>query len=258
MVSRSILEEYYQIPLQTTGFFSYQHSDYYLSKQKNLSFYQLYINMTHFTPYYIQNNIFNQPISKGYVLYKYVNCNLDVEKIIDFSLKPFDQKTVKYIKKNWIEILDKSQENKKNHLIYHYSFALGQLAVELLNYYFQKEQIIALGIEHMIAYPNTQYICNPDNIFITTRINDLSYLYLHDFITLEQLMSIIENKQLIQNDVIMFLCQSIFPHHFLQSVIQNQVDIDGEYQLLKNRIYHLRQLLPSLKKYIKIPDIYWL
>ncbi len=258
MVSRSILAKYYQIDLQTTGFFHYQHNDYYFSKQRDLSLYQLYINMTHFTPYYIQNNIFNQPVSQGYVLYKYLNCNLDVEKIIDNSLKIIDQRSVKLIKKGWIELMDESQKYKKNHLIYHYNFALGELAIELFNYYFPKDQKIFLGIEHQRAYPNIQYICNPDNLFVTTRIYDLSYLFLQDFLTLEQLTMIIDNKRLTQIDIMIFLCQSIFPVYFFQQVIQNQVDGRQEYQFLTNHKSHLQQLIMLFKHYIPIPDIYWL
>lgn len=258
MVSKSILDEFYHIPLQTIGFFHYHNSDYYFSKQRDLTLYQHYIHITHFPPYYIQNNIFDQPVSQHYILYKYMNNAINIEDLIKYSLQIVQYKTVHDVKKYWIEIINNCQQEKKNQFVYHFNFALAELAIELLNYYYKNDKKIPFGIEHKIAYPNIQYICNPDNLILNIRINDLQYLFSHDFITSMQLMDIIRNYQLTADDIILFLCMTIFPQEFFYHLLNHQIDIQEENKKLKNNLSHLQQIINIFNQYIKIPDIYWI
>ena len=92
-------------------------------------------------------------------------------------------------------------EYQQNKMIFHYNFALGQLAIELLNHLFEKDKEILMGIEHGYAFPDVKNICNPDNIIMAPRIQDLSCLYMLDFITDAQLTDIIIQYHLDFNDL---------------------------------------------------------
>lgn len=258
MVSKSILEEYYNIPLNNIGFFQYNHEDYYLSCHLNLTMYHQYINLTGFPSYQIVNNIFNQSVSNEYILFRYQNNNINIDEFVYFSLQTIEIKPVSSIKKSWIKLMNDSHNNFKNEVIYHYNFALGQLAIELLNYYFPKDENINLGFEHIIAYPDVKNICNPDNVVIATRISDLEYLFCHDFLTDMQMIQIIDQYHLDVKDLIMLLCKNIYPHIFLTNVINNNVDFNEEYRRLKNNLNHIKKIIDILSHYINIPIIYWI
>lgn len=258
MVSKSILNEYYNIPLNQIGFFQYNNENYYLSKNNDISKYVQYINLTHFPAYSLLNNIFNQPISDNHCLYKYQNNNIDINDLIYYSLQIIETKNVVDIKKSWIKLMNDSQSNFKNELVYHYNFALGQLAIELLNFYFSKDIQIKLGFEHIVSYPDVKNICNPDNLVIATRINDLEYLFCHDFITDEQMIRIIEKYYLDERDLIILLCKNIYPNIFFTNVLNNQINLNEEYKRLKNNLSHIKRLINILNHYIKIPIIYWI
>lgn len=258
MVSKSILNEYYNIPLNQIGFFQYNSEDYYLSNHLDLSLYMQYINKTHFPSYQILNNIFNHSVSNDHILYKYQNNNINIKDLIFYSLQIIETKSVYHIKKSWIRLMNDSQKNFKNELIYHYNFALGQLAIELLNFYFTNDVEIKLGFEHIIAYPDVKNICNPDNIVIATRINDLEYLYCNDFITDEQLIKMIYEYHLDEKDLIVLLCKNIYPNIFLTNVLNNNVNLNEEYKRLKNNLNHINQLINVLSNFMDIPDIYWI
>jgi len=258
VVSKSILNEYYNIPLNQIGFFQYNNEDYYLSNNTNLSIYFQYINLTHFSSYHIIHNIFNQATSNEHILYKYQNNNINIKNLIYYSLQIIETKSMTHIKKSWIKLMNDSQNNFKNEVIYHYNFALGQLAIELLNFYFPKDIDIKLGFEHIVSYPDVKNICNPDNIVIATRINDLEYLFCNDFLTEKQMIQIINEYHLDKSDLIMLLCKSIYPNIFLMNILNNDINLNEEYKRLKNNLIHINQLIDILKHFIYIPMIYWL
>lgn len=258
MVSKSILSEYYNIPLNQIGFFQYNNEDFYFSNNKELSIYVQYINLTHFPSYHIVNNIFNHSVSEEYILYKYQNNNINIKELIYYSLQIVETRSTSYIKKSWIKLMNDSQKSFRNDLVYHYNFALGQLAIELLNFYFSKDINIKLGFEHIISYPDVKNICNPDNIVIATRINDLEYLFCNDFITNEQLIQIINDYHLDERDLILLLCKNIYPNIFLTNVLNGNINLNEEYKRLKNNLSHIDELIQILSQYINIPIIYWI
>lgn len=258
MVSKSLLMEYYDIPLDKFGFFHYQGQDYYFSKNKDLRLYWQYIQMTQFVSYRIVKNVFHQDISQECILYRYQNNNIDIDRMIFHSLYPVQKKPVSIIKKSWIKLMNDIQDMSKNDMVYYYNFALGQLAIELLNYYLSEDTKIQLGIEHILPYPDIKNICNPDNIVLATRINDLGYLYSHDFITDVQLKEIIENYQLEKNDLIMLLCRNVYPNTFFINVFHRCIDLHEEKKQLKNNLQHIRNLISVLDQYITVPAIYWI
>lgn len=258
MVSKSILNEYYNIPLNQIGFFQYNNDEYYFSNNIDLTIYVQYMNLTHFPPYRIVNNIFNHSVSENHILYQYQNNNINIEELINHSLQIIETRSTAYIKKSWIKLMNDSQQSFRNELVYHYNFALGQLAIELLNFYFSKDINIKLGFEHIIVYPDVKNICNPDNIVLATRINDLEYLFCHDFLTGEQLVHIINNYHLDEKDLVLLLCKSIYPHIFLTNVINGNVHLNEEYKRLKNNLSHINDLIRILSQYINIPMIYWI
>lgn len=258
MVSRSLLMEYYDIPLYKFGFFHYQGQDYYFSHNRDLRLYGQYIQMTQFPSYHIVKNVFHQDISQEYILYRYQNNNIDIDQLIFHSLYPIQKKSVSIIKKSWIKLMNDIQNVSKNDMVYHYNFALGQLAIELLNYYFHEDEEIQMGIEHIFPYPDIKNICNPDNVVLATRINDLGYLYFHDFLTDMQLKEIIESYRLEKNDLIMLLCRNIYPNTFFINVFHQCIHIQEENQRLKNNLHHIRKLISVLDHYLAVPAVYWI
>ena len=258
MVSRSILNDYYDIPLNCTGFFEYQGINYYLTRNCNWNLYKQYINASQFPAFLPVKNIFNQYLSQEYLLFSYTNNNIDIENLIKYSLKPVSKKSVHQLKKSWIRIMNEVYEYQQNKMIFHYNFALGQLAIELLNHLFEKDKEILMGIEHGYAFPDVKNICNPDNIIMAPRIQDLSCLYMLDFITDAQLTDIIIQYHLDFNDLAILLCHTIYPHSFYINVLQQCISDQKERKRLNNHIIHIRKIISVISQFIEIPDIFWL
>lgn len=258
MVSRSILKDYYGIPLDYMGFFEYQGRNYYLTKNQDLNLYQQYIYLTKFKGFQLVKNIFNQYVSQDFILFYYINNNINIDNLIKYSLKIQGKKSVFAIKRNWIKIMDEAQNYMKNKYIFHYNFALGQLAIEILNYFIKKDTEILLGTEHIYPYPDIKNICNPDNLIIAPRIQDLCYLFAFNFITEDQLKKIIIEYNLSDKDLVILLCQSIFPNSFFLNVIDQCMNEKKEKENLSQRLIHINRLINTLKKYITIPEIFWI
>lgn len=104
MVSKlSILKTYYRLPLEDQFSFTYEDEHYYLTNKPFPLYYQKYISLLQINPFKIINNIYQQKNSQGYILYQVQSIPLDIRKIISLSLIPQETKTIKEIKKEWIQ-----------------------------------------------------------------------------------------------------------------------------------------------------------
>ena len=104
MVSKlSILKTYYHLPLEDQFSFTYEDEHYYLTNKPFPLYYQKYISLLQINPFKIINNIYQQKNSQGYILYQVQSIPLDIQKIISLSLIPQETKTIKEIKKEWIQ-----------------------------------------------------------------------------------------------------------------------------------------------------------
>ena len=109
---------------------------YYLTNKPFPLYYQKYISLLQINPFKIINNIYQQKNSQGYILYQVQSIPLDIRKIISLSLIPQETKTIKEIKKEWIQyyesILIYTPLNSLEYQIIYYSlFTLCQLSIEL-------------------------------------------------------------------------------------------------------------------------------
>lgn len=258
MVFKSILNDYYDIPLNQFGFFTYKGMNYYLTKNNDLNLYQQYIDRSQFSAFIPVKNIFNQYISQDYILYSYTNNNIDIHTLIKHSLNIVGKTSVMSFKKNWIKNMNDVYRCMQNKMIFHYNFALGQLAIELMNFLAEKDSDIYLGIEHVYTFPDVKNICNPDNLVIAPRIQDLSYLFMFDFITEDQFTEIVVRYNLSRIDLVILLCQSIFPYFFYMNIKQKCFNENEEIKRLNYHIGRIKAITRILNNFIEIPEIFWI
>ena len=98
-----VLQTYYHLPLEDQFSFTYEDEHYYLTNKPFPLYYQKYISLLQINPFKIINNIYQQKNSQGYILYQVQSIPLDIQKIISLSLIPQETKTIKEIKKEWIQ-----------------------------------------------------------------------------------------------------------------------------------------------------------
>ena len=261
MVSKlSILKTYYRLPLEDQFSFTYEDEHYYLTNKPFPLYYQKYISLLQINPFKIINNIYQQKNSQGYILYQVQSIPLDIQKIISLSLIPQETKTIKEIKKEWIQyyesILIYTPLNFLEYQIIYYSlFTLCQLSIELLNHYFLSTTAINLSYQHknIHSYEDVYLI---ENINLNLYIHDIFYLYLNNTITINQLEQIINEYNLTSKDLQILLCYALFPQiclvHFQEDSLTKK-----RRRLIKynKKLYYLILLL---QKYIQIPPLKWI
>ena len=192
MVSKlSILKTYYHLPLEDQFSFTYEDEHYYLTNKPYPLYYQKYISLLQINPFKIINNIYQQKNSQGYILYQVQSIPLDIQKIISLSLIPQETKTIKEIKKEWIQYYESiliytSLNSLEYQIIYYTLFTLCQLSIELLNHYFSSSTTIPCSLQHQ-TIQSLEDIYKIENIILDLTVHDLLNLYLNDFITLQQL-----------------------------------------------------------------------
>ena len=202
MVSKlSILKTYYHLPLEDQFSFTYEDEHYYLTNKPFPLYYQKYISLLQINPFKIINNIYQQKNSQGYILYQVQSIPLDIQKIISLSLIPQETKTIKEIKKEWIQyyesILIYTPLNSLEYQIIYYSlFTLCQLSIELLNHYFLSTTAINLSYQHknIHSYEDVYLI---ENINLNLYIHDIFYLYLNNTITINKTLALNTDKKVV-------------------------------------------------------------
>lgn len=261
MVSKlNILQNYYHIPLEDQFTFTYDSHKYYLTNKPFPFYYQKYISLLQINPFKIINNIYQQKNSQGYILYQVQSIPLDIKKIISLSLIPQETKTIKEIKKEWIQyyesILIYTPLNSLEYQIIYYSlFTLCQLSIELLNHYFLSTTTINLSYQHknIHSYEDVYLI---ENINLNLYIHDIFYLYLNNTITINQLEQIINEYNLTSKDLQILLCYALFPQMCLVHFHEDSLTKKRRRLIKYNK--KLYSLILLLQKYIQIPPLKWI
>ena len=261
MVSKlSILKTYYHLPLEDQFSFTYEDEHYYLTNKPFPLYYQKYISLLQINPFKIINKIYQQKKYQGYILYQVQSIPLDIQKIISLSLIPQETKTIKEIKKEWIQyyesILIYTPLNSLEYQIIYYSlFTLCQLSIELLNHYFLSTTAINLSYQHknIHSYEDVYLI---ENINLNLYIHDIFYLYLNNTITINQLEQIINEYNLTSKDLQILLCYALFPQMCLVHFHEDSLTKKRRRLIKYNK--KLYSLILLLQKYIQIPPLKWI
>ena len=239
---------------------TYEDEHYYLTNKPFPLYYQKYISLLQINPFKIINNIYQQKNSQGYILYQVQSIPLDIKKIISLSLIPQETKTIKEIKKEWIQyyesILIYTPLNSLEYQIIYYSlFTLCQLSIELLNHYFLSTTAINLSYQHknIHSYEDVYLI---ENINLNLYIHDIFYLYLNNTITINQLEQIINEYNLTSKDLQILLCYALFPQMCLVHFHEDSLTKKRRRLIKYNK--KLYSLILLLQKYIQIPPLKWI
>ena len=187
MVSKlSILKTYYHLPLEDQFSFTYEDEHYYLTNKPFPLYYQKYISLLQINPFKIINNIYQQKNSQGYHPLSSTKHSSDIQKIISLSLIPQETKTIKEIKKEWIQyyesILIYTPLNSLEYQIIYYSlFTLCQLSIELLNHYFTSSTtaINLVAMQHQTYSIHMKMSIKIENINLRSiHVHDLCQSYI--------------------------------------------------------------------------------
>ena len=243
MVSKlSILKTYYHLPLEDQFSFTYEDEHYYLTNKPFPLYYQKYISLLQINPFKIINNIYQQKNSQGYILYQVQSIPLDIQKIISLSLIPQETKTIKEIKKEWIQYYESI-------LIY---TPLNSLEYQIIYY---STTAINLSYQHknIHSYEDVYLI---ENINLNLYIHDIFYLYLNNTITINQLEQIINEYNLTSKDLQILLCYALFPQMCLVHFHEDSLTKKRRRLVKYNK--KLYSLILLLQKYIQIPPLKWI
>lgn len=286
MVSKlDILIRYYQIQLDNleNNYFEYNGSCYYLATSPIYNgieeLYQQYINELNLDGFTIVMNCFNQIFSEGCVLYTYHRQPIDViqyvintPKVSTNNIKLLD------VKQRWCMKIDDARLeigkyasrvslNEYYIVLSYYYQGMAECAIQVMNFILNDNQDskIPSTIAHVNCNLSYDFLINPHNLIISSRIRDILLLYKGGYVSLDVLKSFIQTNSLTKIELQYLYARSLFPSEFFSYILSNdtnEIDFKSHLRWCYNHLKYEKELIIALYElildYTWLPCINWL
>lgn len=287
MVSKlEILARYYQIHVDhiDSKFFTYQNKQYFITdtiiEPMLMQYYVQYINTMQVPGFQIIHNCFGNIQSEGYCLYSYHEQEYDFIEVVTLSLKKIEKQTtsIKIIKESWSNIIDDARKAVASHasrinhneyyvILSYYYQGMAENAINILNEILKVDPraILPVGLEHVYCSNRYEYLFNPHNVLISTRVRDIALYYKNGYITIKMMQYYISISDFTQIELMYLYARVIFPSEFFTLIlngIQSEIALKEKlivtYNNLEIEKQRIIELYQCLKNYVYIPKIHWL
>lgn len=287
MVSKlEILARYYQIHLETLegSFFEYQGRHYFIVEQALdtmvAKYYPMYLVDLKVQGFILVANCFGNYYSEGFSVYIYYDESYDIQQMIVQSFKVIEGQTtaIKDIKCSWCNIIDNARRAVASHaarinhneyyvILSYYYQGMAENAINILNEIVKVEANASLpvGLEHMQIQNSYQYLLNPHNLLISTRMRDIALFYKHQLIDIKTVEYYIYSGTFSTIELMYLYARVIFPSEFFSLILNtscNELQLKEQlitiYNGLEIEKNNILLLYYCLKKYVYIPKIQWM